>query len=75
MFYIRFVNVLCYYIILIDSKYIISPLKAFVHRVATIHKRYMEVHCCDCLGRAISYEPEVAQFKNQKQKSPDWRMA
>ena len=38
MFYIQFKNVLCYYINLIDSKYSISPLKAFVHRVATIHK-------------------------------------
>ena len=35
---IQFKNVHCYYINLIDSKYIISPLKAFVHCVATIHK-------------------------------------
>ena len=38
-YYIRFENVLCYYINLIDSKYSISSLKAFVHRVATIHKK------------------------------------
>ena len=37
-FYIQFENVLCDYINLNDSKYSISPLKAFVHRVATIHK-------------------------------------
>ena len=37
-FYIQFENVLCDYINLNDSKYSISPLKAFVHWVATIHK-------------------------------------
>ena len=36
--HIRFENVHCYCIILNDMKYSISSLKAFVHRVATIHK-------------------------------------
>ena len=38
MLLIRFENVHCSYINHIDMKYSISSLKAFVHRVATIHK-------------------------------------
>ena len=37
-YYIWFENVLCSYINLINSKYSISSLKAFVHCVAAIHK-------------------------------------
>ena len=38
MYYIRFENVHCSYINLIDLKYSISSFKAFVHHVAMIHK-------------------------------------
>ena len=41
MLHIQFENVNCSYIDLIDSKYSLSSLKAFVHRVATIHKTFL----------------------------------
>ena len=44
MLHIRFENVQCYYINLIDLKYSISSLKAFVQRVATIHKKPNNYH-------------------------------
>ena len=58
MFYIRFKNVLCYYINLIDLKNSISPLKAFVHCIATIHKTTQSVKvknfCFSCVCIILS---------------------
>ena len=54
-YYIGFENVCCYYINLIDSKYSISSLKAFVHRVATIHKIITHLHL-------VKFEPKMSNL-------------